>query len=380
MKIRQILYIALSFLAVTLGLGSYVVAASTLELKETSQEISGKDSESSMEFHASLLAGDRVVMDLYFGTKRFHSDIDYTRNSLTIRSVSRAYGTPVALSVQDIVAFRQLLVSLPPKIKTAGRLARTLMTFVDVMASASPGHPIDINSVPFTNQGFTSICPKIGRRGVAIYTIDNKTVHKDVTVGPVCYKDPALGRCGKGGGPDPGIGWEQHFTQECLNHDVCCGKESGLCGEHCFDEFVDSIPGFFGAPDCGTTAGNWTDNTGFTYVITGGDSGGDPPQDFTGPVTETCGPGYVTGTRTGTHITFTLLTGIGVHNPPAVRTTCYTSRTFNGIYTGCNTANGTWYNTFSPGDRGTWHWKRTNTVTQTDLLSRANAGSRPANK
>ncbi len=95
MKMRQLLYVTLSFLAVNICLGSYIVAASTFELKETSQEISGTDGESGVAFHASLVASGHVVIDAYFGTKRFHADIDYTRNSLTIRSVSRAYGTPV---------------------------------------------------------------------------------------------------------------------------------------------------------------------------------------------------------------------------------------------------------------------------------------------
>lgn len=112
MKTRRILYATLSLLAVNIGICPYVVAASTLQLTQTSHEISGKDSESGVAFRASLLPGDHVIIDLYIGTKRIHAEIDYGHNALRIRSVSQANETPIALSVQDILALQKLRVSL----------------------------------------------------------------------------------------------------------------------------------------------------------------------------------------------------------------------------------------------------------------------------
>jgi len=133
MKLRQILYATLSFLAVNIGICPYVVAATTLQLTQTSQEISGTDSESGVAFHSSLLASDHVIVDLYIGTKRIHEEIDYGRHTLRIRSVSQGTETPIALSVQDIRAFQKLgvsLFSLPPK---SNRRADTGMRLADCL-------------------------------------------------------------------------------------------------------------------------------------------------------------------------------------------------------------------------------------------------------
>jgi hypothetical protein len=115
MKTHRILYATLSFLAVNICICSYVVAASTLQLTQTDHEISGTDSESCVAFRSSLLPGDHVIVDLYIGTKRIHADIDYGRHRTRVRAVSQATETPIALSVQDILAFQKLRGSLPPK-------------------------------------------------------------------------------------------------------------------------------------------------------------------------------------------------------------------------------------------------------------------------
>jgi hypothetical protein len=198
MKLRQILYATLSFLAVNIGICPYVVAATTLQLTQTSQEISGTDSESGVAFHSSLLASDHVIVDLYIGTKRIHEEIDYGRHTLRIRSVSQGTETPIALSVQDIRAFQKLgvsLFSLPPKIQPAGRHGDALGRLLNLMASTPPGYVFDYFS-KISSDSFTSICPQIGGPGVATYTLgtSGKTQHIEVTVGPVCYAGRALGR------------------------------------------------------------------------------------------------------------------------------------------------------------------------------------------
>jgi len=391
MKLRQILYATLSFLAVNIGVCPNVAAASTLQMTETSQEINGTDSDSGVAFRASLLPGDHVIVDLYIGTKRIHLEIDYTRHTNRLRAVSQADETPVALSVQDILAFQKLRdshYSPPPTIHTSARLRDALGSLINLMADAPAGHVIDITSGLFGGS-YTSICPQIGGPGEATYTLGTEYHHDDVTVGPVCYKDPALGRCGKGGGPDIGlfgIGFVQRFTQECLNHDQCCeaSKERPpACGLGCAQAFDAAEPGYLDAPDCGNTGGDWFDSNGETYELSDANSKGDP-KPFSGILNASspfCPSEWnVTGTRTGTEIDFTAL------NPDGPSEFCAGSYQVTGTFSqfdrsslpptennGCNTAVGKWSN--STGKSGNWSWLREGT-----LLSRANGGPRPTNK
>ena len=188
-----------------------------------------------MAFRASLLAGDHVIVDLFIGTKRIHEEVDYTRQALRIRSVSQGTEIRIALSVQDILAVQKLRdsrFSPPPQTPTShtsGRLRDTLGRLLNLISDAPPGYVFDVTSGP-SLMSFTSICPQIGGPGLATYTLgtSGKTEHYPVTVGPICYMGRALGRFGKGAGPDPLIGHSQPFTQECLNHDECCDNT----GEH----------------------------------------------------------------------------------------------------------------------------------------------------
>jgi len=314
----RILYATLSFLAVNIGICPYVVAASTLQMTETSQEISGTDSDSGVSFRASLLVGGHVIVDLYIGSKRIHEEVDYTRQAFKVRVVSQATETPVALSVQDILAVQKLRdsrFSPPPKThtsNTSGRLRDTLGRLLNLISDAPPGAVIDITTGP-SLLSYTSICPQIGGPGLATYTLgtSGETRHDDVTVGPVCFQDPARGRCGAVGGPDP-IGHSQPFTQECLNHDVCCDKTKGsppFCGSDCFPAFLAAAAGYALAPDCGNTGGDWIDSNGEIYGLSNAESNG-PPEPFAGYLNNAdafCArdPWLVTGTRTGLTISFT---------------------------------------------------------------------------
>ena len=178
MKTRQILYITLSFLAVSIDICPYAVAASTLQLTQTAQtdqEISGIDSDSGVSFRSSLLPGDHVIVDIYVGTKRIHEEIDYGRKALRLRTVSQGSETPIALSVQDILAIQQLRVSihsLQTKIHMAARHGDALARLINLMAVAPAGHVIDITG-GLSGGSFTSICPQIAGPGEATYATFN---------------------------------------------------------------------------------------------------------------------------------------------------------------------------------------------------------------
>jgi hypothetical protein len=244
-----------------------------------------------------------------------------------------------------------------------------------------------------SNGSFTPICNEIGGLGVAVY--DFKGIqHDTVTVGPVCYMGRALGRCGTAGGPDTfpfNIGWVQRFTQECLNHDQCCDvtmNSPPICGVACLDEFITAVPGFFFAPDCGTTAGTWKEDdlgppallpVGSTWTIMGGDSSAFGGGQTTFPGTVAVASVYgacngfnrtysVTGTRNGTSVQFT------ARNPVSPDPYCPASATFMGSFTDCNKATGSWTN--SDGLSGSWSWERTNTV-GTQIVSHGPNASPP---
>ena len=369
-KARMLLYVALSLFAPWAGAAGPAMAGPTLELTQTPQAISGAESESGIGFAASLTSADRVAIDVSIGSKQIHADIDYALKTLAIHSSARDGAGDAELSAQDIKAFKQLLASVR-SVDTGTRQGEAFASFVNLMANA-PSGALDIASS--SAQTITSICGEIGQPAIARYRL-KRLVHRTVTVGPVCYINPALGRCGAGAGPDPVIGLVQRFTQECLNHDQCCvvtGDRyvgtADVCGKagtkECIAEFKAAAPGFFFAPDCGTTAGAWSDNYSFSYALTGGDSSG-AAAPFSGTVeVGACGAWQVAGTRTGKNIVF------AATNPAGESLYCPAWLTYAGAYSDCNVANGSWIN--SAGASGAWSWTRTNPVSAQSTRTSAN--------
>jgi hypothetical protein len=334
-------FFAPSFFAIFVGAALPAIAGSALEFTQTPQDIRGVERESGLSFAATTTSKDRVVIDTYIGTKQIHAEIDYNLRRLAIRSLSATSGRSVELSAQDVIAFQNLLAA-SSALDTRSRHGEALASFISLMANA-PASAIDISGSNV--QTFTSICNTIHKPAVATYYTLGGAVHKSVTVGPVCYIAPALGRCGVGGGPDPGIGLVQRFTQECLNHDVCVGAIGTLL---CVPEFNAAAPGFFFAPDCGTTQGTWTDNRSRTFTLSGGDGSG-AATGFTGSVA--CGTWTIVGTRTGRDIAFRAT------NPAGASQYCTAWFNYSGSYSDCSMANGSLVN--SAGFSGVWSWSRT---------------------
>lgn len=350
------------------------IAQAQLALTTNSEsEISGYLESPSVRFSARQISPQVVSVDVFVGTEtRIHGDIDYGTSTVRIRSLSSKDGTSRIVSVIDIVACQRLLDSLRVKVDASTRVGDALTSFVNLLSSAPPNRILEIDASS-TPQTITSICGEIGQTGAATYTLDGTTFTPSVIVGPVCYTPPALGRCGAGGGPDPGIGLFQRFTQECLNHDQCCvatrdryvGQVNicGNSGNQCVPEFKAAASSFFFANDCGTTAGSWVDVYGYMYTLTGGGSSGSAAP-FRGTVNvASCGIWNVAGTRTGTAISLTAT------NPSGASATCAASYTYVGTYSNCSVAAGTWSN--SAGLSGDWSWSRSGF---------ASAMSRPSTK
>jgi len=363
---------------------AFAQSQSHLEVNKTPKVISGQDTTSGVQFRSELLASGReVVVDMYFGNKQIHADIDYGRRRVVIKSTFVSNGAPATMPIEDIWRFQKLLQSLPPLIGANTQHADALGSLVNLIASVPRDKPIDFNLAPPATT-YDSICGQIGQQSTATYklcvnvptckkTDAFTTYNQQVIVGPACYVPPALGRCGQGGGPDPVIGLVQRFTQQCLNHDQCCqvtgdryqtiyvpgiGNETvDVCGrphtEECEYEIHRAVGGFLFAPDCGTTEGEWTDNSGYVYTLTGGDGSG-KLETFTGTVATVglpeCPTWKVDGTRKGKTISLT------AENLRSERKTCAGSFRYVGRYSDCSAASGTWTN--DSGRSGTWSWTR----------------------
>jgi len=354
------------------------LAQTTLQVNTSPQVISGQETAAGVQFRSELLpSGHDVLIDMYFGNKRIHAEINYRTHRVVVQSTFVANARLAALSVDDIIRFQKLLVSLGPVIGAEMQHADALGSLVSFVASFPRDNPLNFDIAPPAAE-FHSICALIDQQSTATYKLcaDLTTCHEtralvphvdNVTVGPVCYVPPALGRCGAGGGPDPAIGWAQRFTQECLNHDQCCEatinriiKGVNVCGHdgtnECVKEAGAALPGLLFAPDCGTTAGQWTDNFGYVYDLTGG-IGALNLKPFSGTVTTTipeCPTWKVDGMRKGKTISLT------AENLASERKTCAGSYRYIGTYSDCSAASGTWTN--SSGLSGTWSWTRNGSV------------------
>jgi hypothetical protein len=342
----------------------------------TPASITGHAADVGIDFSATLTTPTHAVVDIDFGLKRVHADVDYAAEQLIIHSIAPTSGTPAGLSLVEIARFQRLLHEIPAALTVSGHHADALGSLISLLAGAPVNVPIDIDTkVDPRIRVYTSICGEIGSDETAFYTLDHMLQSSSATVGPMCYVAPATGRCGMGGGPDPVIGLVQRFTQECFNHDVCCnvtgdrvltiaGVSVNVCGfkgNDCLPQFRKAAIGFFFAPSCGTTAGTWTDNYDEQYTLTGGLDSGDA-KDLKGTVdtgNADCPNWIVHGTRTGTAITLT------AHNPSGASEECAGNYTFTGTYSDCGAAGGSWTN--DAGLAGDWTWERTNVAGQVVL-------------
>jgi len=118
-----------------------------------------------------------------------------------------------------------------------------------------------------TNQSVTSLCNRIGKSVTGNYTVKKTPYSEPHVLGP-CAAGDCFGRCG------PDCGWPPHpliqgFTQDCVNHDLCCKKleELGIEGPfklweflpfgECGVEWISAIDDWFFAPDCNAISGKW---------------------------------------------------------------------------------------------------------------------------
>jgi hypothetical protein len=363
---RKPYLLPVSLLVLSVATTSPAIAQLTFKTN-SAQAITGEDKDLNIRFAAVQTKPDWVQVNVYLGQdKQVKAELDYARKTVTLSSFSTLTQQLIPLRAPDILTVRKLLRSLAPNMTSTSPVGDALTSLLNVLSSAPNGVVLNLN-VPkpdaIAQQQFTSACSIVGADTTATYTLNDIVFTPIVTVGPQCFADPAFGRCGADAGPDPVVGLLQRFTQECLNHDQCCAATQsrpvgaanvcGNSGTQCIPEFFAAAPGFFFAPDCGTTAGQWLDNLGNTYALRGGASIG-VPIPFAGTVnTPSCGVWPVRGIRAGTSITFTGTNpqGQGVPAP-----TCAAAFTYTGVTTDCNVGDGTWVDT--SGNRGLWNWTR----------------------
>jgi hypothetical protein len=370
--------ILLLFLSFTpLAFAKPTTAQATLLRTNSVQEISGEDKNLRVQFTATQDDLDHVTVKVDLGTrKQVIAKLDYARKTVSLVSLSQTTHQPIAITAQDITTLQKLLRSVAPNVNLDSRVGDALTSFLNFLGSAPPGVVLNKQTEISRSGGvnvqadtFTPICNLIGAKTTANPL---PFLSQTVTVGPQCYAEPAFGRCGKGGGPDLGIGLVQRFTQECLNHDQCCtvfGSNpvgpADLCGPEtsgsniplCTPEFIAAAPGFFFAPDCGTTAGNWIDNFGITYAITGG-AGSGVPSPLTGTSnTGGCGVWDVKGVRSGTTLVFSATNPLGESQPASE---CGAFYIVVANTPDCNVGGGTAAD--NSGRNAPWNWARQGTV------------------
>eukprot|EP00602_Paraphysomonas_sp_CaronLab_P002030 CAMPEP_0185024710 /NCGR_PEP_ID=MMETSP1103-20130426/7888_1 /TAXON_ID=36769 /ORGANISM="Paraphysomonas bandaiensis, Strain Caron Lab Isolate" /LENGTH=425 /DNA_ID=CAMNT_0027557747 /DNA_START=14 /DNA_END=1291 /DNA_ORIENTATION=+ len=373
-----------------------------IQVNKGDKEVSftGKDtSVTGITFHTKRNE-DVSSISLLFGNKTVHCSIDDSVKRIELTAEVTSSHLVTSLSSNDrarlfllsetIIATTQFATLK----KTDRRLSDVFLGVLHLLSKAPTDYVMNITIGSTDVQGtYTSICNEIGSTGTAQFTVNDTVYQEGVTVGPVCYTPPALGRCGAGGGPDPWAGMMQRFTQECLNHDQCCvvnsdgeerlpitGNSDGymavnICGKDCADEFAAAIFGFLYAHDCATTDGNWEFISGFPGMrldITGGVSSGDPEY-FDGDVTESIQNDPCTdflanaiirnGMRTGQDVYYELLQPESCdydevysccNQPDGV--CCYTKFSFTGKFSDCNVAAGEVTNPMNA--IWPWDWRR----------------------
>jgi hypothetical protein len=351
---------------------AHAAPAPSAQITELPGVVSGHALDVGVDFRALLTTPTHAAVDVDFGLKRIHAEVDYATQRLVIHSITRGTGVAAPIVLADLDRFQRLVREVPASLRTRGRHVEALGSLLNFIATAPLEQSLDIDTTDAAGRGatYTSTCDEINTEQTASFTVSGQTQTSTNTVGPMCYTAPAFGRCGMAGGPDAAIGLVQRFTEECFNHDACCaatqariitlhGKQVNVCGfsgTDCLSQFKSAAPGFFFAPSCGTTEGNYTDAFNYYFYLTGGLDDG-PAETFKGQVStgsDDCPFWDVTGTRTGQGVTLTAKNGKGASRQ------CAGSFTYTGTYSDCGVASGTWTN--DAGLTGSWSWERDSPV------------------
>lgn len=224
--------------------------------RESERAIVGRSPDLGVSFSSVLEDEDFVVADIQLrDEKQLVVKFNYTEKSLDMQFISMETGELVELTEEDLSALHTLNVALLQCLqpKMHGRDVDVLLSTLGLFEGYPPGELLNVSE-----QGWTSLCDKIGEEITGTYTIWIFPITKKKTVGP-CASDGCMGRCGAGCGWNPfgNPAYVQRFTQECFNHDLCTRATGNPFGQ-CMDEWILAAPGYLGAPDCNEIRGDWT--------------------------------------------------------------------------------------------------------------------------
>jgi hypothetical protein len=320
------------------GLGT--VHAATLDAN-TESRISGRDDPARTTFSATRLQDPediRVEISLP-NAKAIIALVNYSTQSLSIRSIARGTGKPIALSAEDVKALKELSRGLPPMHNKIGDALGSVISYV----SETPvGVIIEINISPsdddgkpkadFDSRSIKSLCTV--RRAVGFWDVNQNKFSKATDIGP-CYNaaNECMGRCGAGCASNPPNNGHtvQRFTQHCLNHDLCTRATGAILGQ-CKDEWLAAADDFIFGRDCADMTGNWTDTIAREWSLNQKSD-----NSVGGTVTGTCGVAIVTGSHFGKSFSLTAT----LRSPPAG---CCSAFRYKGILRTCGSASVAWTN------------------------------------
>ncbi len=158
--------------------------AATLDVN-TESRISGRDAPSGTTFSATRLQDPediRVEISLP-NTKTIIGLVNYSTLSLSIRSIARGTGKPVALTAEDVKALKELSRGMPPMPNQIGDALGSIISYV---SEAPVGVIIQINISPsdddgkpkaeFDSRAIKSLCTV--RRAVGIWDVNQNKFSK----------------------------------------------------------------------------------------------------------------------------------------------------------------------------------------------------------
>ena len=224
---------------------------------QSEQAVIGQYPDSELKFSSVLAQADQVVIDIRFDNKQLLAQVNYQNGTFLIQLVSLENGQLVKLTSADLHTFHALYENLLHHFSSTDKpkVVATLLRVLNLLESHSPNEFLNVSKTKgYQPRDRTSICAAIGTTQAVSYDIDGITYSDTVTVGP-CGSGSCLGRCGAG---CSGIGRGMIFTQDCLNHDVCCDRLaelhpgagcSSLLGE-CGDEWNNAVDDFLFGHDC----------------------------------------------------------------------------------------------------------------------------------
>ncbi|KZN31479.1 hypothetical protein [Pseudoalteromonas luteoviolacea] len=228
--------------------GHFQTSLNTSSLKST---VSGDNNV--VKFSLSDDLNNHISSTIKFNGNTFNLKLDNTNNTVHISGFdindnklinSQKLKSSLTSIFRDSQNYADDVLKVQSKLDKESKIV--LFKFFEFLSTYPVGMPIEQSiEQDFSAQGWTDLCPYMGRYKTAIWDVTYVGVKtKSYKVGGHGF---CAARCGAG---CPMFG-DGQYTQDCLNHDACAdveGEQLGVCG----DEWTSASDDFWFSPDCET--------------------------------------------------------------------------------------------------------------------------------